>query len=119
MAQDKQKKSDWWYLPPDWAFFFGIYFIMMPILILSGCLLPYLSLAKSRGDVTLLYIALALGGVGTVLLFFARLPLYRQRRFFTFGSRALDEHHRRLYRWAYRFIGGSVLLLLILWAIVR
>ena len=51
--------------------------------------------------------------VGAVLLFLARLPLYRQRVFFTFGSRLLDARHKRLYRMAYGFIGIALLLLLV------
>ena len=60
-----------------------------------------------------------MGGVGTVLLFFARLPLYRQRRFLVFGPRELDKRHRRLYWWAYRFIAASIVLLVVLILIVR
>jgi hypothetical protein len=59
---------------------------------------------------------MAFAGAGVVLLFLARLPLYRQRRFFAFGPKLLDESHRRLYRWAYGFIclGGLLLLLTLL-----
>jgi len=57
--------------------------------------------------------------IGTVLLFLARLPLYRQRRFLTFGPKELDERHRRVYWWAYRFIGASVLLLVVLLFVLR
>lgn len=38
---------------------------------------------------------------GAALILHAKLPLYRERRFFTFGSRALPEDRRRWYRWGY------------------
>jgi hypothetical protein len=57
------------------------------------------------------FIALSAGAVGAGLLFYAKLPLYRQRRFFTFGARALPERRRPYYRWAYRFAVFSIVLL--------
>ena len=53
------------------------------------------------------------GIVGIVILFFARLPLYREGRFFIFGPRALDRKHRRLYWLAYVFVAASLLLFLV------
>jgi hypothetical protein len=47
------------------------------------------------------------------LLFIARLPLYRQRRFWTFGPRQLDRKHRRFYWLANTAVVVSVLLLLL------
>ena len=79
--------------------------------ILFAVLLPYVSLADKRGDRTLLAVALILGGIGVVLLFFARLPLYRQRRFFVFGARELSGFHKRLYYAAYLFLVPCILLL--------
>lgn len=113
MSDGKRKFSDW-YVPPDIAFIYGLPFILIPIGLLSAMLLPSLNLARNTGDRTLLYMAVAIGAIGITLLFFARLPLYRQRRFFTFGSRALDDRHKRLYRWSYRLIGVCVLLLVAL-----
>ena len=74
--------------------------------------MPYLSLGSGRGDKTLLAVSLVLGGIGVILLFFARLPLYRQRRFFVFGARYLTGNHKRLYYAAYVFIIPCILLLL-------
>ena len=45
-------------------------------------------------------IALFVAEGGVVLIFYAKLPLYRQRRFFTFGSGKLPESRRAFYRWA-------------------
>jgi hypothetical protein len=47
-------------------------------------------------------IALVVAGVGLSLIFYSKLPLYRQRRFFTFGGGALPESRRVFYRWGYR-----------------
>jgi hypothetical protein len=35
---------------------------------------------------------MAFAVAGIVLLFFARVPLYKQRKFFTFGSKALRHY---------------------------
>jgi hypothetical protein len=102
------------YFPPDMAVLFGANFIIVPIALVCAWFLPLLSRFKSAGDPTLVLVALALGAIGVALLFAARLPLYQQRRFFLFGSRQLDEEHRRLYRWAYKFVGASVGLLILL-----
>jgi hypothetical protein len=114
MGLMKRHRLSDWYVPPDIALIYGVPFILIAMAVPSSMLLPLLSRARSSGDFTLLYMAFALGAVGIVLLALARMPLYRQRRFFTFGPRALDEGLRRLYRWAYRFIGASVLLMSLL-----
>jgi MFS family permease len=59
-------------------------------------------------------IGVAVSIVGVVLIFYAKLPLYRQLRFFTFGSAALPEERRSFYRWGYRCVFFAVVLLLCL-----
>ena len=59
-------------------------------------------------------IGLSAAAFGVALIFYAKLPLYRQRRFFTFGSRALPEGRRLFYRWGYRCVAFAVALLLCL-----
>ena len=118
-SNDPKPKRPRCYFPPDLTAHFGLLFIVLPIALLSHWFFPLLSRLKRTGDPTIVWIALALGIIGVMLLFAARLPLYEQRRFFVFGSRQLDEKHRRLYRWAYRFIGTSVLLLVLLLLILR
>jgi hypothetical protein len=59
-------------------------------------------------------IALTLAAVGVALIFYAKLPLYREHRFFTFGSRALPENRRLYYRWGYLCVGFAAALLLCL-----
>jgi hypothetical protein len=55
--------------------------------------------------------ALLIGAVSIGLLLYAKLPLYRQRRFFTFGPQALPEQRRPFYRRAYVCAVLSVALL--------
>lgn len=55
-------------------------------------------------------IAASTGAAAVCLLFFAKLPLYRQRRFYTFGVRALPGRRRPFYRWGYRCAVFSILL---------
>jgi len=68
----------------------------------------------SRRQMAFFWIAIAAAGIGIVLLYLARLPLYREGKFLTFGSRALDPKHRRLYRCAYVFIYMAIALQLVL-----
>ncbi|MEN6336561.1 MAG: hypothetical protein ABFE01_20085, partial [Phycisphaerales bacterium] len=72
-----------------------------------------------QGDPTFVWVSLVLAGIGVILLFFARLPLYRQGRFFTFGSKALPAAHRKVYRIAYGLIGLGVAMMLGLLAVLR
>jgi hypothetical protein len=117
MNRPNDKKSDW-YFPPDMLAIFGMAVIPAIVVILMTCLITPLIRARS-GDPTMLWVAGVLAGIGIVLLFFARLPLYRERRFFVIGPGALDQKHRRLYRWAYGLIGCSTLLLVLLLLVVR
>jgi hypothetical protein len=56
-------------------------------------------------------VGLFIAAVGILLIFCAKLPLYRQRRFLTFGSRALPDSSRSFYRWGYRCVLFAVALL--------
>jgi hypothetical protein len=58
--------------------------------------------------------ALAIASIGASMIFFGKLPLYRERRFFTFGSGALPEQRRPIYRWGYRSVVFAVALLVCL-----
>ncbi len=59
-------------------------------------------------------LGLAVAAVGVALIFYAKLPLYRQLRFFTFGSRALPEGRRSFYRWGYYCVSFAIALLVCL-----
>ena len=102
------KKSSDWYVPPDIALLFGINLIPF---IVGVPLLALLARFRSGDVIGVIYSALALGVVGTTLLFFARLPLYRKRQFLSFGPSQLSGIHRKLYWTAYLFVAVSVLLL--------
>lgn len=87
--------------------------------VLASILLPVLQRVRRADSWSVFGAAVAASIVGIVLLFLARLLLYRQRQFFSFGSRLLDAPHRRLYRVAYCFVFVAVLLLLILLTALR
>jgi hypothetical protein len=108
MENPDHKKSDGGRFPMDLRVLLEPGFFIILLCVVA----PYFSLAERRGDKTLLIVSLVLGGIGVVLLFFARLPLYRQRRFLTFGPQHLSGVHRRLYFAAYAFLVPCILLLL-------
>lgn len=83
--------------------------VILPLILFFSTFLPG---ALNHGGATLFIVAMALGIIGVVLLFLARLPLYRQRRFFAFGPRHLTGIHKKLYYTAYAFIIPSVILLI-------
>jgi hypothetical protein len=109
------RKSSDWYIPPDLM----ILFVIPVIAILAGVLLPVLSYLKTTDAIILFYTAFGTGVMGSVLLFLARLPLYRQRRFWTFGPGALPNFYRKLYWLAYVTIAATLLLLGIVWLRVK
>jgi archaellum biogenesis protein FlaJ (TadC family) len=113
------KKSSDWYVPPDIVFLFSIYIALPIVAAISGVLFPILTRFKTGDLLGVFYLALALGAVGTVLLFFARLPLYRKRQFLSFGPRQLTGIHRKLYWVAYLFVAVSILLLVLIWLRLR
>jgi hypothetical protein len=104
------KKTSDWHIPSDWAALLSL----PTTAILAACLLAALNFLKTEDTVVLFYTALGTGSLGSLLLFFARLPLYQQRRFWTFGPRELPVFNRKLYWLAYVFVAASVLLLLII-----
>jgi hypothetical protein len=112
-------KSSRYYFPPDMAALLGVVYIILPIAIFTSWFATHLSRLKSRGDATLVWFAFVLAAIGAALLFAARLPLYKQRRFFVIGPGDLDEKHRRIYRLAYRFIGVSVGLLILVLSLLQ
>jgi hypothetical protein len=115
------KRADW-HLPGEVLGFLGSIFFMpaiAAIAVLAAMLLP--SITSLRGVVItgLFWIGLAAGVFGSILLFLARLPLYRQRRFRTCGPRELDRFHRRMYWLAYLAMLVSIGLFAIVWLRLR
>ena len=116
MAEHEHKQSDdWRFIPPDLAA--ALVLVALPVVLTY--LLVGLSFAKRFGDPLLLHWAVFLGALGVALLFIARSPLYRERRFFAFGPCGLTGVHRKLYCLAYMFVVPSFLVLALLFAFVR
>ena len=92
----------WWFLPAS------------VVALLATQLLTFFTRLTGTRWIWCYGIGLAVAAVGVGLLFYAKIPLYRQRRFFTFGSGALSEGRRPFYRWGYRCVFFAVALLLCL-----
>ena len=110
-----KRDPDWCYVPPG-----AVPFLLIPfIAVLAGVLLPVVARLKTTEVGTVYGIGVAAGIVGALLLPVARLPLYREQRFWTVGPRKLDRKHRCFYWSAYACIGSSLLLLLVVWLRTR
>jgi hypothetical protein len=114
-----EKKSSNWYFPPDLGCLLFSWIWIVLIMVLGGGILSLVSRLRSGDVLEIFYVSLGCSGIGTILLFLARLPLYRQRQFFSVGPWALDRSHRRLYWLAYVFIFASLGLLAIVWLRVK
>jgi len=104
--------------PRDWALFLSWQSVPIVSLLVVAFLLRFVR-GTRQGDPTFVWVSLILAVIGVILLFIARLPLYRQRKFFTFGSKALPAGHRKVYRIAYGFLGVSVVMMLSLLLVLR
>jgi hypothetical protein len=60
-------------------------------------------------------VSFGLAAIGITLLFIAKWPLYRQRRFFTFGIHHLPSSSHRFYRWGCRLSILACVLMFLLW----
>lgn len=107
-------KSDW-KLPKDMLVLFSVSFVVPSGTIFLACFLPMFSKAR-RGDPTLFWITVSIAIVGVVLLFIAKLSIFRQGKFFTFGTKVLPEKHKKIYRFAYCLIVASMIIMLLLLA---
>jgi hypothetical protein len=114
-----EKKSSNWYVPPDIAVHFALPVVVAMVCVLAGVLLPLENDLKTGDALGIYFTALGLEAAGIILLFLARLPLYRQRRFWTVGPRELDRTHRRLYWLAYSFVIAGFGLLALVWLMAR
>ena len=82
--------------------------------VLASLILSFFSRLTGTPWIWCYAVALVVAGVGVTLIFYSKLPLYRQGRFLTFGSGALAESRRAFYRWGYRCAIFAVALLLCL-----
>lgn len=108
MQDSEQNQPERGHFPLDLRVLLEPVFFIFLIAVPVAMVVP----ALQQHEPTLFTVALVLGALGVVLLFLARLPLYRQRRFFTFGPRHLTGGYRRLYYAAYVFIIPCILLLI-------
>ena len=92
----------WWFL------------LVAVIALLTSQLLTFFTKLTGTRWIWCYAIGLVIAAIGVFLIFYAKIPLYRQRRFFAFGSGALPERRRRFYRWGYRCVTFAVALLLCL-----
>ena len=109
----KQKDPLAWYIPPEAVLWLGPFALAFVCGLATTLMNTFF--AVRRGDLSFLVVSFGVCLTGVLLLFFARLPLYRQRRWFTFGPRHLTGIHRRIYFVAYGFlvIGFTMILALI------
>ena len=113
------KRDSDWYIPPEALGVLTTLLLVPSIGVLAGMLLPIVARLMTADVVALYAIGVAAGAVGAALLFIARIPLYRQGRFWTFGPQCLDRKHRRIYWLAYAFVSAGLLLLLVAWLRTR
>jgi len=104
--------------PHDFAFIFGSHFSLITVGLLAGLIVP-LANSTIKGDPTLLAVACLGSLIGCVLLFLAKLPLYKKGVFFTMGRSMLPSRSRRLYCAAYFFILPSIALLILIYLVLR
>ena len=102
--------------PQDLAALLSLCWITIPVVAVASWLTSMIFDAGRTGDTALLWIAIGFGAAGVVVLFFARLPLYRQHKWLQIGPRGLDGAHRRLYRlaWIPILLSIGILSLLVL-----
>jgi len=109
------KRNSDWYIPPDWRCLLCLNLAVPCIAVFAALLLPIITRLKTA-DIGALYdLGLGAGVFGIILLFVARLPLYKQHRFWTFGPMQLDRKHRWIYWLSYVLVATSLLLLGIVW----
>lgn len=109
------KRDSDWYVPRDWLCLLGMSGVPLVIGLLASILIP-LVLRLKAGDLRALCgVGLGVGVISIVMLFVARLPLYKQRRFWSIGPTHLDRTHRRIYWLAYVFVVASLVLLGVVW----
>jgi hypothetical protein len=70
---------------------------------------------KGAEWITFLTVAFASLLTGAALILYAKIPLYRSGRFFSFGAKSIPASRVALYRWGWRvLLGGGLLALLLL-----
>jgi len=107
---DYQRESNGWV-----TFFEHYWFLIMALSAIFGSqALSFFSRLTGTPWIWCYAVGLFVAGIGVGMIFHAKLPLYRQRSFFTFGSAAIPERRRSFYRWGYRCVLFAIALFLCL-----
>src|ERR1035437_6958326 len=108
--------KDWIWPPADqWIGVWGLLTIAA-VGIVTTWVLNFFTRLTGMPWICCYFIGTGVAALGASLIFYAKLPLYRQRRFFTFGPKALPKQRRPFYRWGYTcaFLGALLLACLLL-----
>ena len=108
MEYHRNSNGLWTFLEHWWFLVGGV------IAVLTTQLLTFFTRLTGTRWIWCYAVTLAVATFGVALIFYAKIPLYQQRRFFTFVSGALPEGRRSFYRWGYRFVFFAIALLLCL-----
>jgi hypothetical protein len=109
-----QQQSEWIWPPADQWLTFWCWWVIAIIGLVTTRIFFFFRGLTGTEWICCYIIALSIAAVGASLIFIAKIPLYRRRMFFTFGSRALPEQRRPFYRWGYRCVAFAIALLLCL-----
>lgn len=89
--------------------------ITVLVAVVAGKALDYFRGLSGTPWIWFFVASFALMVMGGALIAYAKFPVYRGGRFFTFGVKSVPEHLQRLYRWGWRvFLFGVVLSLCLL-----
>jgi hypothetical protein len=100
------KNNGWRTFSEHWG-----YLIILVFAVAASQVLDFFTRLGGEPWIWFYGITLAIASFGVALIFYAKLPLYRKRRFLTFGSGSLPERRRSFYRWGYGFAVFAVVLL--------
>ena len=103
--------KDWIWPPADQVVGLWGFLILATVSIVTSQVLSFFTRRTGVPWIFCYLIGIGIAVLGASLIFFAKLPLYRERRFFTIGSKALPEQRRPFYRWGYRCALVGILLL--------
>jgi cell division protein FtsW (lipid II flippase) len=107
----KQTFKEWIWPPADqWVGIWGV-LLIAGVAIVTTWILNFFKQLSGMPWIWCYVIGIGVAALGAALIFYAKLPLYRQRRFLTFGPRALPEQRRPFYRWGYTCARLGALLL--------
>jgi hypothetical protein len=109
------KRDSNWHFPRDWLCLLAMTVVPGVAALFVSILLPLVVRLNTWNLRALYGVGLGVGVISIVMLFVARLPLYKQRRFWSIGPTHLDRKHRRIYWLAYVFVAASLALLGVVW----